>query len=241
MDFLNYSGIALIKLICPGAVGHTEHILKFNETNWSLVDNDQFQCRPNLINKTLTVVAMGAPPYVNIEEEGNVSGTEAKIIEVFQSRETFNLNYEIERDWLDVEATPNGQPKIGGLVGKVHNKEAHLGIASMIMVEDLYIYVDFMLAHSYHIHYKTGKPKNLPPYWNLIKPFSNTTWITVILTLIFMSVAFILLSRFLDSGKRDFIMNGLAIIMSQFCQGIYASFLIYLKLMTTYYFTSDTG
>ena len=215
-----YQGIAVVKLLCSDSIRHSEHILKHDDSNWSLTNKYQFQCRPNLNDKTLTVVAIGAPPYVNIEENGQITGTDREIIRVLQSREGFGIKYVTEWSYMGFEMDEHGQSKLTGLVGKVYYGEAHLGSAASLVHTSFYSYVDYIVTYSYYMHYKTGKPRNLPPYLNLFKPFSATAWIVILLTLIVVSLTFMVLSHFLNSrNKDDMIRYSFVIIMSQFCQG----------------------
>ena len=214
-----HDNAAVLKLLCPSMIEPTKHFLKYTETKWTLSGIDQFQCRLNLKNKMLKVAAMEVPPYVTIKDDGLLTGTDVKVIQAVQSREQFNVEYVMEQEIFNLEFSENGQPEFKGLVGKVYGQEVQLGIAGFPLHAAFYDYVDYMLTYSFYFHYKTGKPKNLPPFLNLVKPFSTTAWIFIMVTLITATTAFMFLSRYV-LDKNDVVKNGLTIFMSQFCQVI---------------------
>ena len=209
--------MTLLTLACPGTTRHTK--LRWNVN--ARPQANYFHCKTNLIDKRLNVTGFGSAPYYFKNERDEYVGTGPEIIRILQERFGFKAQFEMDSSWFGVEIDDRGQPRYTGFIGKVHNRQAHVGIPTIFLMESLHKLVDFVFTCSFYDYYKTAKPKRLPPYLNLMKPFSKITWLLILVTLLFTILVYMGITYILHMNTNDSIMNGIVIVMSQFCQGEY--------------------
>ncbi len=103
-------------------------------------------------------------------------------------------------------------------MGSVHEDKATFGIASVFITKDNWQMVDFLLHYNYYVHYKTAKPKSTAPTWNIVKPFTWSSWLALIACFIVVTAIFIVFTKFFHDESSDLVATGMMIFQIHFLQ-----------------------
>ncbi len=138
----------------------------------------------------------GRPPYAVKLDNGGVAGTDVETIQIIAKKMNFNLVAEIGEGWWGEETLPNGTVRQFGSMLDVLNGKVHFAGAEITLLPDVWPYFDYMWHMNTDPRLITGKPKVLPPYFNLFRPFSQESWIAICVSMISMGLVFSILTHF---------------------------------------------
>ena len=120
-------------------------------------------------NKTLIVSVYGRPPFIidNPDDE-SITGTDIKVVELLSEVTGFILELNKQNSWYVEHYDENGTfTGISGSVGVLMSGGSQMAGAEINFTPGIVPYVDYMFHYYVYSHYKTGKPKSLPPYKNM--------------------------------------------------------------------------
>ena len=166
--------------------------------------------------KNLTMKTYGRPPYTVQLENGGVSGTDVQTMQIIAEKMNFNLDAGVGEGWWG-EETVNGTYRMFGSMPDVMLGRAHFGGSEIMLLEDVWPYLDYLWHQHADPRLVSGKPKVLPPYLNIFKPFSLEAWIAFWLTMIVVTTIFSLLCYYY--GYRDGFISFVTFFMHPFGHG----------------------
>ncbi len=149
------------KVFCPDVDGHSKHIWAKDNETWGKVisSHARFICRPDLMKKTLKACGIGSPPYFVPMANGEISGTEVKVMRVLADQLGFILYVEKCDEWLNKKVYENGTEEWTGAIGKVLKGEATFAVSEIYLLEYTFKLADWIFHYNFYMHYKTAKPK----------------------------------------------------------------------------------
>ncbi len=158
---------------------------------------------------------MPVSPF-NYFRDGELTGGEPSIFRLLGEINGFTPTFYMEKGWVGFDE----DGRVWGNIGAVHYGHAHVAFGGHYINEFYWNYVDILAAYSYQVMYQSAKPRKLPPYLNMTKPFSFNVWILIFTTLIIVMVLFLGFSYITGHRKNDWFMNCLDILGHHFCQSV---------------------
>ncbi len=105
------------------------------------------------------------------------------------------------------------------VMGDVHQGRSVFGLGSAYMTYTFWHLVDYLHHYNYYLHYKTGKPRPVPPTWNIVKPFTWYSWIALGCCIPTTILLYALLSKLIDfNERRDWTADALMVFACHFLQ-----------------------
>ncbi len=167
----------------------------------------------------MTVSAIGIPPFLVYFTNGSIGGTEILLLRSLAQHFEFHLSVEIQDRWYDTIKDDDGAiTGYLGTVGDVYHERAHFGIACHYIYLLTWPLIDFLETYSYGTHYKSVRPRPLPPYLNLLKPFALDTWIMTTSILAGTMIGFAFFAYISGFNRHDLVKSSMHVYMHQFSQ-----------------------
>ena len=174
-------------------------------------------CVPNLKGIKIKVSAFGVPPFVIFTPKGQLIGTDIEVIKILSSVYGFKIELKRARAWkLDITDN-NGHKKSVGVIPDVVSRKATLGVGPHLFFRNTYLVCDYLFHTYLYLRYTSPKPDKLPPLVNITKPFTPGVWLSVLITLVIVCLAFIGFRKIYGNSK-DSIEDAMIIFMCQFSQ-----------------------
>ena len=165
----------------------------------------------------LRVSAIGHSPYLYPDQNGILRGPGIGAIRILAEKFGFDFEIEYKSDWLNYYIE-NGTIIYKGAIADV--VYGHSQFAICCIYRDVFTVRFIDLINHFHslMYYKMAKPSELPPYWNLVKPFRLYTWIFTISALFGAILVFLLLMHVLKVNADDKFRNAIMVFQIHFCQ-----------------------
>ncbi len=172
----------------------------------------------------------GRPPYaVKLDDQGGVAGTDAEAIEIIAKKMKFKLEARLVDDWWKFRELPDGTYYEYGSMADVAYGRVHFAGAELFLLHNIWYFFDFMFHMNTDPRLFTGKPKVLPPYLNIFRPFSNEAWLGFGITMLVASIAFMFLTY--HYGYKDFFTSFISFFMHPFGHGKYLKHAVHYSFM----------
>ncbi len=159
---------------------------------------------------------MTVAPFVYLGDDGELIGAEISILKTLTELNGFIPQIYKEVSWFAF----NENNTLIGNIGSLVHKHTDIALGGHYFFEAYFRYVDFLDTLSYKVVYQSAKPTKLPPYVNMIKPFTLRVWLCIFGSLIFAMLFYSLLGHVTEYRKHDKFMNALDMFANQLSQGV---------------------
>ena len=164
----------------------------------------------------MKVAATGPAPFFVQSSNSSYSGIDLDIVNIWASKFNFELDIETDTHWLDFDYDTF---RYTGVVGSVHHGNATIAISETTFIGDGFALADYIFTYNFPIVYMSAKPKRLPPFMNLTKPFALSTWIAIVVTSFVVMIIFGTICKYF-TNSTDIIANALVIYKIQLNQSL---------------------
>ena len=136
--------------------------------------------REMLRGKEIHGSIFGLPPFVIFSPTGNFRGTDVDILKTLGQVMGFKVKFTWQRVWGS--RIPGTSGAWSGTIGNVKNKTSTVGIGHVLLQEDRFEAVDYILTYQLPIFLLAPHPARISPAWSMFRPFSITVWSMVAAT-----------------------------------------------------------
>ena len=124
-----------------------------------------------------------------------MTGSDVDIIKIIAKRLGFSFTLQTARGW-GAPVHKDSLDHWTGIIGKVQNETAHIGIGHITYQYERERVIDYVLSYYMTTHFITTKPEQLSSFWNILYPFNGVLWMTFIITLIAACSTFGIISKY---------------------------------------------
>ncbi|TRY80912.1 hypothetical protein TCAL_15547 [Tigriopus californicus] len=159
-----------------------------------------------------------SPPNAVFNNRGEiVGGVSLDVFNIMANAMQFNYTFRTENSWGG--RIPNSK-QWNGLIGSVRNQTSTIGVGLVFVDYNYYQAVDYLdPLWFYPVGLRSKKPSVLPGYGNLVRPFSSSVWIVIVMGVIFLMVVIVGIKYFEDgSNGQDLAHHGFLVVRILFSQ-----------------------